>query len=624
MPAITFPSSPSNNELFIAQGKAMRYNLSKNKWNQVSTLSSSQITDLEARTIGVSSMSLSGNTLIIQKDDSSYSNVSLAAFSGNILTNYSSASLLPLVDLVSGTQVYVTDTNSLFITDGSGWYKVATVNLSPSLTLGVSSISLGSGGSVDVNYTINEPEDTPYTISASSTSNATITVYQANNTITFDTPVAATTETITITATDGVNSVGDTLTMTISLGTDWSTTTQNTELDGYSGVAGANFGYQVSIAGDFAAVSATGHNSGQGQVKIFKRNASNWNSTGGATLSAPNGSSNHYFGEDLSLTPNISSQSFSNVSPYWLVVGQPNLNSGSGRVSIYRNNGSAWSHFGNIPNNVTGIAGKFGSAVNYDPSGERIFVGAPLDSSNRGKVYVYKGSGNNAGRSFAEEAVLTASDGGSNDLFGSVVKSNEDGSILAVGAWAYDYSATPSRKGAVYIFTRSGTTWTQRAILQASDGAANDYFGTSLDLNETGDILVVGAPNNDTGSTDRGKVYVFTGSGSSWSEITNVQPSDIGNDDQFGFSVAASGDSFVASSRENRATGSGNPTGAAYMFTRAGSTWTQTKKLVAGDIADADRFGWSVDMDGTKIIVGSRDHDSGGQSGTGNAYIFEK
>jgi hypothetical protein len=117
---INFPSSPSNNQLFVTEGKAMRYNATKNRWKAVSTLSSSQITDLENRTVGVSSMSVSGNTLVIQKDDSSYANVSLASFAGNKLTTYANASILPLSDLVSGTQVYVEDTDSLYITDGSG------------------------------------------------------------------------------------------------------------------------------------------------------------------------------------------------------------------------------------------------------------------------------------------------------------------------------------------------------------------------------------------------------------------------------------------------------------------------------------------------------------------------
>ena len=67
MPVIDFPSNPSNNELFIAQGKAMRYNSDKNKWKQVTTLTQDQVTSLENNTIGVASMSVSGNTLVIQR-----------------------------------------------------------------------------------------------------------------------------------------------------------------------------------------------------------------------------------------------------------------------------------------------------------------------------------------------------------------------------------------------------------------------------------------------------------------------------------------------------------------------------------------------------------------------------
>ena len=592
MPVINFPSNPSNNELFIAEGKAMRYNSDKNKWRQVTTLTQSQVTSLENNTIGVASMSISGNTLVIEKDNGTHANVSLAPFAGNILTNYASASNLPLTGLVSGTQVYVEDTDSLFITDGSGWFKVATVNLSPSLSLGVASISLGPGGSVDVNYTVNEPEDTPYTISASATSNATVTVHQSNNTITFSTPVQDTSETITISATDGVNTVGDTLTMTIILPPPWSSATLNTRLDPNPGVFG-QAGEQIFLAGDMLAVGAptsvttgsSGRDGGTaGRVHMYKRNsgsAPNWSKT--TDIQSTNSGQYQNFGMGVSVTPDISSSAFSTSTPNWLVVGEPNLGSAGqnkggnhpdtqmGRISIHRYTGSAWTHLTNVPNNTTGITGLFGWQVHYDASGERIFVGAPWTSSKRGKVYVYKGSGNDASRTFSLEAELTDSNGGSDDQFGYMVKSNQDGSILAVTSYYYDYNV--ARKGAVIVYTRSGTTWTQRATIQGSDTALYDNFGIGLDINDAGDTIVVGAPNNDTGSTDRGKVYVFTGSGDSWTQVFMGQPSDIGHDDQFGHDVAISGDSIIVGSRENSSTSSGNPVGAAYIFTNDGSNY---------------------------------------------------
>ncbi len=366
--AINFPSSPSNNQLFVAEGKAMRYVSSKGKWKQVSTLSSSQITDLENRTVGVSSMSISGNTLVIQKDDSSYANVSLASFAGNKLTTYANASILPLSDLVSGTQVYVEDTDSLYITDGSGWYKIATVNLSPSLTLGVSSISLGSGGSVDVNYTVNEPEDTPYTVSASATSNATINVYQANNTITFDTPVASSTETITITATDGINSVGDTLTMTIALGPNWAGISEEAKLISPNKTLNHEFGSSVAIKNDQILVNSKGND----KVYYYTRAGSTWTASG-------------------------------NVSPtakYYHISVSNNVNrfiGGRAGTAI-----DVWTRSGNTFTIEANLVPTFSlSGSNYaqfsheiDDTGTYVVAGAPqTGSTNLGKVAVFERSG---------------------------------------------------------------------------------------------------------------------------------------------------------------------------------------------------------------------------------------
>ena len=638
---INFPNSPSNGQQLTSGGKTYTYNSSKAAW-KINSFHKSVINVKTQNTLDSAGI----NTILSTSNDVLDSSEVISLMGTNSTKVYTVSNMDALgavTGMIIGNQALVTSTNKIFMYNGTGWYLIATItNGAPSAISNVdSAYAFASGSPIIVNAIATDPEGLPLTWSSTTSGLGNIaTIAQGTGdssnyfTITPSTNDSdAGTFTLTIAATDNVNgAVNFPASFTLAFATDWSSTTQNTELNPTSGTSSAQGGYSTSIRGEMAVVGAPGYSSGTGRIFIYERgsgSAPNWSLVSGGSLSPQNGNNNHNFGEDVSLTPDISSSSFSNSSPYWLVAGQPNLNSGSGRVTVYRYDGSNWNTHVNIPNNTTGIAGRFGKYVEYDPSGERIFVGAPFDNSNQGKVYIYKGSGSNASRSFSEETTLTASDGGSSDLFGSTIASNQDGSIIAVGAWAYDYDATPMRKGGVYIFTRSGTSWTQRAILQASDGARNDYFGTSLDLNETGDFLVVGAPNNDTGGGDSGKVYVFktSNSGVSWTEIQKIQPSDIAAGDQFGFKVAASGDSFIASSRENAATVSGNATGAAYLFSRTGvDEYTQSKKIVSGDIVDGDRFGWSVDMDSYNIIVGARDHDdpTSGSSGSGNAYIFEK
>jgi len=465
---INFPSSPSNNQLFVTEGKAMRYNATKNRWKAVSTLSSSQITDLENRTVGVSSMSISGNTLVIQKDDSSYANVSLASFAGNKLTTYANASILPLSDLVSGTQVYVEDTDSLYITDGSGWYKIATVNLSPSLTLGVSSISLSSGGSVDVNYTVNEPEDTPYTVTASSTSNATITVYQANNTITFDTPVAATTETITITATGGVNSVSDTLTMTIVLAS-WTNPIIQT----------------FTSNGQYGSINKNNSHLGAGKATSLRGRGSSTQSSGSEVI-----------GE---------SQKGIAIKGDKLIIGHGNYLSNSEVAYIYERTGSTWSSPVTLSANLftsvtTGNSYSFGYSVDID--GDYAVVGAPSAKSSQnttdGRVYVFHKSGGTWGPHEMIEPLTRGSYGPAPNIGGQMSANNNlhtygmnlrsfgrsvkiNGDFIAVGSPLEDVSYTGSTftdMGAVRLYQRSGTTWNLVGHVQGGGGGLK--FGNAI------------------------------------------------------------------------------------------------------------------------------------------------
>jgi len=386
-------------------------------------------------------------------------------------------------------------------------------------------------------------------------------------------------------------------------GTNWSSLSQQAKIVSSSISASDQEGYDVRIRGDRAIIGAPGEfGNSKGAAYVFHRSGSTW--TQKAKITPPSSNNNDACGESVAIDGN------------YAVAGVP----GDNKVEIWFYNGSSYSR----QQTLAGPSGRanFGNDVAIE--GDYVFVGDNQHNSNQGRVHVYLRSGT----SWNLQATLTAGSpaaGGANDQFGSTVRADSTGTTLIVGAWAYDYSAAAQRKGAVYVFTRSGTTWTQRAVLEASDGAQNDYLGTSIAINETGDIVVAGAPNNDTGGGDSGKVYVFTGSGASWTQEAIIQPSDITSNDMFGYAVGAYGDSLVASAREGVGTGTGNATGTVYLFSKNNlNEWTQSKKIVSSDIADGDRFGWSVDLDQTSVIVGARDHDHSSNNQSGGTYVFTK
>ena len=210
---------------------------------------------------------------------------------------------------------------------------------------------------------------------------------------------------------------------------------------------------------------------------------------------------------------------------------------------------------------------------------------------------------------YAQVAKLTASDAAANDFFGFSV--DIDGDTVVVGA---------SGKNAVYVFrtTDGGATYGQVAKLTASDGASKFGYSVAID----GDTIVVGA-YGDQGQT--GAAYVFRTT-DGWSTYTEIKltASDAASLDMFGYDVAIDGDTIVVSSHgADDAELSGNNSGAAYVFrtTDGGATYVEVAKLTASDAWPQDGFGISVAIYGDTVLIGSHWDDDGG-SASGSAYLF--
>jgi hypothetical protein len=213
--------------------------------------------------------------------------------------------------------------------------------------------------------------------------------------------------------------------------------------------------------------------------------------------------------------------------------------------------------------------------------------------------------------------------------------------------------------GAVYVFTRTGGTWSQQAYLKASNTESLDGFGASVSL--SGDTLAVGAPHEfscapgvngnqaDNSCTGAGAVYVFTRSGSTWSQQAYVKASNMNAQDLFGWSVSLNGNTLAvgAPNEQSCAIGingnqfdngcgdQGNGAGAAYIFTRTDNVWTQEAYVKASNTRIGHAFGIRVSLDGNTLAVGAPGEDScatgidGDQSNSschsaGAAYVYTR
>jgi len=203
---------------------------------------------------------------------------------------------------------------------------------------------------------------------------------------------------------------------------------------------------------------------------------------------------------------------------------------------------------------------------------------------------------------------LTASDADSFDFFGFSVAIS--GNIAIVGADSDSGSAPNS--GSAYLF--DVTTGNQLFKLTATDAAAFDNFGLSVAI--SGNTAIVGARFDDDAGSDSGSAYLFditTGN-----QLFKLTASDAAAGDFFGESVAISGNIAIVGALANDDAGANS--GSAYLFNV--TTGNQLFKLTASDAAADDRFGFSVAISGNIAIVGARLDDDGGTD-SGSAYLFD-
>ena len=329
-----------------------------------------------------------------------------------------------------------------------------------------------------------------------------------------------------------------------------------------------------------------------------------------------------------------------------------------------------------------------GDAVALSDDGSTLAVGATFEASGSagvngdqsddsvygaGAVYVFSNDDGN----WTQQAYIKASNPGLTDNFGYAVELSEDGNTLAVSAYFEASGATGvganqaddsiPQAGAVYIFTRNGESWSQQAYLKASNTGHlpddpneigdGDQFGFAIALSDDGNTLAVGAIAEDGGDINdpsdnsllsAGAVYVFERSGAMWTQEAYLKPSNVGQGDLFGYSLALTADAntLVVGSYDEDGSLAGNNdvqnddqagSGAIYVFEREGDAWVQTAYLKGSYVERNDSIGVVVDIsdDGSTLVSTALDEDSfatginpvpepdwESDTSTGGVYVF--
>ena len=260
-----------------------------------------------------------------------------------------------------------------------------------------------------------------------------------------------------------------------------------------------------------------------------------------------------------------------------------------------------------------------GSAVS-GPVGAGYGSGDPVLDTGAAYVYIRSGA------SWVEQAVLRAADDEANDQFGHAVA--VDGDSVLVGAFSENGgSGNPLvDSGAVYVFARNGSSWSEQAILRASDADLSALFGSSVAL--SGSTALVGAARADgAGTMDSGAAYVFERDGESWTEQVMLEASNPGANDRFGIRVSIAGDTVLIGALQEDG-GDGDPAsdaGAAYLYVYDGSAWNEDTILRASEAQPGDFYGSAVAVTSDFAVVGAFAEDGGNGDPVANAgagYVY--
>jgi hypothetical protein len=485
----------------------------------------------------------------------------------------------------------------------------------------------------------------------------------------------------------------------------------NTEANDHFGNGGTLEGHGVSLSGDGStlAVSAPYESSGakgvngdqkdnsvysSGAVYIFVQKNGVWSQQ--AYIKPSNPGLSYRFGHMVSLSQDGNTLA---VSAHFEASATKAINGDqtdksipqAGAVYVFTRTGTTWSQQAYIKASNTGEKGvgkqpskgdQFGFSISLSADGNTLAAGAISEDSSAkgingdqndnslvssGAVYVFTRSGT----AWSQQAYVKASNTDANNLFGYSVGLSADGNTMAVSAYdegggSREINGLQDKgrrgSGAIYVFTRTGTSWAQTAYLKASNAEPEDSLGYEIAISQDGNTIAGGAADEDCFAaginppgcdndyktdTSTGAVYIFVRDGGKWTQQAFIKSSHPNKEDWFGSRLNISGDGntlAVGAQLENggskgingnQADLSAEDSGAIYLFTRTGTTWTQKAYVKASNAEAYDEFGsaMALSRDGKLMAVGARSEASASKGvngdmndnsamGAGALYIF--
>ena len=570
----------------------------------------------------------------------------------NVSDDFSTIEQVSSTDALSASGNAVGDQrivgNNLYIWNGTGWYRIALINQTP---------TWDSGGQPAATYNLNtdspavptiitlnatDPDGLPiqYSHITGGQMDSIATISQDSSVFTITPKSAAQapnggTGSVTFRASDGVNILPYVSSFTLQFAYDWSAATQTADLSYVGGTnnldaveGGSDYGWDVTISRDGLKVVIGARDKGwtqnvnpsvmtdgnnRGAVYTWTRPDKDSSWTQHYPIQNSSNDQRDHFGNQVALS----------ADGNYLAVGAHQEGGGTidtnyGAVYIFTPNGNSWTEVAHIYPSSRVTNGKFGEVLDIDDDGDTMIVGAPYEPGstvNYGALYFYSRSGS----TWTMDLKTNPYSSSLQNRYGYSVSIAGDGLTACVGVPFDDTGG--AQKGAVHVYTRSGSTWTLAYTLQGSNTVAGDYFGTSVDISRDGLTIAVGCGGDDTSNTDSGSVYVFKWSGSAWVEEAHLIASDENtnayNDPWaggLGFtpnSVSLSDDGnvlFAGAIYWRGGTNTVYRNGQGYIFQRDGSTWTESKRFgsISGDVT-AD-FGYSGELsgDGGSVIVGAQ------------------
>lgn len=382
-----------------------------------------------------------------------------------------------------------------------------------------------------------------------------------------------------------------------------------TKLIDDAGSVDDRFGYAVSQDGDLMAVGAMGTDDLSGAVHIRGRDIGgpgNWGLI--KTILPSDPAVQKRFGAAVAISGDT------------VIVGAERDSSAAlfaGAAYIFqRDMGGAdnWGQVVKLLADDAAIGDRFGAAVSID--GDRAVVGALGDNGFTGAAYVFDRNEGGAD-AWGQTNKLTADDGDTTDYFGFDVVI--EGDLILCSAWGDDIVGIET--GSAYLMRRNGDQYDLVTKIMPSDPSDRLYFGYACDLNDS--TIIIGAYGASELGEESGAAYLYArnqGGPDAWGEQAKITAADGAAGNNFGFDVTISGDFAVAGSPF-----ADNVTGTAHLFRRnqgGPGAWGQMAKLTASDGAEMDRFGRTVCLDGSELVVGAPQDDIV-DPGNGAVYLFD-